>query len=319
MAEQLRVAGPHQAPGGVLAWAASSSSSDPRSVLRSARIPHRPAGALAPLSFGQEQIWLHAQLAPEAPLYTESLTIRRSGPLDPEALVASFGEMVRRHESWRTTFEWSGNQVLQRVQPDADLPIRVADLRHLRWDERERAALRLAGEDLDRRIDLSREPGVQALLVTLSDSDHRLYLCLHHLIFDGISIYRVFLPELAWLYDAKVTGAPCLLKEPPLQYGDFAFWERRSANEELLRRLAGYWRERLAGAPSTIELPADHPRPPRQSFRGGLVRLEFPSPSPPQPGPSPCARVVPSSCCCSRVLPPRYTDGRVRATCSSER
>jgi hypothetical protein len=176
---------------------------------------------------------------------------------------------------WRTTLAWADGHLIQRVDAGSEPRLRLADLRHLPPDEREPSAVELAAEDLRRPMDLFREPGVRARLVTLSDSDHRLFLCLHHLVFDGISIYRVFLPELAALYEAKVSGVPCVLEEPPLQYADFAHWQRRSVDEAALEQLAAYWRKQLAGAPPMIDLPADHPRPPRQSFRGGLVRLRF--------------------------------------------
>ena len=227
-------------------------------------IPRRAPDEVTPVSFGQEQIWLHSQLAPAVPLYTESLTIRRNGPLDPEALVASFREIVRRHEIWRTTFAWSHGQLIQRVHADGEPRVRVADLRHLPSNERDASALRLAAEDLREPFDLSREPGVRALLVTLSDSDHRLFLCLHHMVFDGISIYRVFLPELAALYEAKVSGTPCALEEPPLQYADFAYWQRRSVGEAALEPLAEYWRKQLSDAPSSIDL-AGRSSPPAQA------------------------------------------------------
>jgi len=215
-------------------------------------------------------------MAPDAPLYTESLTIRRTGPLDPVAFGESYGEVVLRHEIWRTTFQWSDGQVIQQVLPHHKPGLRYADLRRLPERDREPLALNLAAEDLRTPFDLSWEPGVRAWLVTLSDHDHRLFLCLHHLVFDGISIYRVFLPELVALYEAKVSGVPCVLGEPPLQYADFALWQRQRTDETALAPLIAYWRRRLAGAPALIDLPTDHPRPARQSFRAGLVRFEFP-------------------------------------------
>jgi hypothetical protein len=230
-----------------------------------------------PLSFGQELIWLHAQLAPNVPLYTESLTIHRRGPLDPEALVRSFRAIVRRHEIWRTTFAWSGGQMIQQVHADGGPCVRVADLRQLPEHERDAAALQLAAEDLRRPFDLSREPGVRARLVTVSDCDHRLYLALHHMVFDGVSIYRAFLSELAALYEGEVSGTPAALEELPLQYADFAHWERQTFNDAALEPLIGYWRTRLAGAPRLIDLPTNRPRPRRQSFRAGLVRFQMPS------------------------------------------
>jgi len=238
-------------------------------------IPRRPPGELAPVSYGQEQIWLHGQLAPLVPVYTESLTIRRTGPLDTDALVTSFREIVRRHDIWRTTFVWARDQLVQAVHADVEPPIRVADLRHLPPQEREASALRLALEDLRAPFELSREPGVRALLVTLSDIDHRLFLCLHHMVFDGVSIYRVFLSELAALYEGKVSGIPFVLDALPLQYADFAYWQRRTLGEAGFAPLIEYWHTQLSGASPVLELRADRPRPPSQSFRGGLMRFDF--------------------------------------------
>lgn len=239
-------------------------------------IPRRAADQVVPLSSGQELIWLHGQLAPDIPLYTESLTIHRRGPLDIDALARSFGEIVRRHEIWRTTFEWAQGQMIQRVHADDGPRVHFADLRQLPEREREPEALALAADDLRRPLDLSRELGVRARLVTLSEHDHRLYLALHHMVFDGVSIYRAMLSELAALYDGAVRGTPAALEELPLQYGDYACWERQSQDDATLEPLIGYWRKQLSGAPRFIDLPTDRPRPPRQSFRGGLVRFEVP-------------------------------------------
>jgi condensation domain-containing protein len=241
-----------------------------------ARIPRRPAGAAVPLSFGQEQLWLHGQLAPEAPLYTESLTIHRRGPLDAAAFVSTFDAIVRRHEMWRTTLAWADGRLTQEVDANPAPRLRLTDLRHMPATLREAEAHRLALADLREPFDLFREPGVRARLVTLSDGDHRLYLALHHMVFDGISVYRVFLPELAAQYEAHASGSPAELDAPSLQYGDFACWQRASFDEATAERLTAYWRRRLAGASPMIDLPTDRPRPRRQSFRGGLVRLDFP-------------------------------------------
>jgi len=240
-------------------------------------IPRRPAGELAPVSFGQEQIWLHGQLAPQMPLYTESLTIRRTAPLDTDVLVTSFREIVRRHDIWRTTFVWADDQLVQEVHPGMEPRLRVTDLRHLPQHEREASALQLALEDLGKPFNLSREPGVRALLVKLSESDQRLFLGLHHMVFDGVSIYRVLLSELAALCEAGEAGVNetrCGLDDLPLQYGDFAYWQRRTMGEVAWAPLIEYWCAQLAGAPPLIGLPTDHPRPSRQSFRGGLVRFQ---------------------------------------------
>jgi len=240
------------------------------------RLPRRPTGSITPASFGQEQIWLHGQLAPDLPLYTESLTIRHRGPLDPQALSRCFDELVRRHDIWRTTFAWSDGQLRQEVLSTRVPRLSLTDFRHLPAAEREPATLRLAAEDLRRPFDLAREPAVRARLVYLSDEEQRLFLCLHHIVFDGISIYRVFLPDLAALYRIEMGEPVPSPAEPPLQYGDFAYWERHGADEAAMQPVLAYWRNVLAGAPNTIALPTDRPRPPVQSFRGGLVRFQLP-------------------------------------------
>ncbi len=150
------------------------------------------------------------------------------------------------------------------------------DLRHLPAELREARAHELAAADLRRPFDLGREFGVRARLVLLDEEDQRLYLCLHHLVFDGISIYRVFLPELARTYRRILdgTGEPPVV--PPLQYGDYACWQRGTADEASLRSLEAFWLNRLAGAPATTTLPPDRPRPARPSFRSGLVRFTIP-------------------------------------------
>lgn len=240
-------------------------------------LPRRPLDRPVPASFGQEQIWLHGQLAPDAPLYTESLTIRHRGHLDRDALLESFRQVARRHEIWQTVFEWSDGQLIQRVEPDLEPALRATDLRHLPANRREEAAIELARADLSRPFDLSRESGARAHLVTLGDDDQRLYLCLHHIVFDGISIYRVVLPDLVAVYRALIRGLPSPLPEPSLQYADFAYWQRQGADETTFQRLADYWRVQLAGAPATVDLPFDHPRPATQTFRGRVVQFELPA------------------------------------------
>ena len=160
-----------------------------------AGIPKRDESRPVALSYSQQQIWLHSQLAGESLIYNEPVTIRRTGDLNRPALMRSFTEVVRRHESWRTTFLWDGNQVVQIVHPaPAHIEIPFVDLRAHPQPEQE--ALRLATEDARQPFDLGRGPMYRLRLVRVSDADHRLYLTLHHIIFDGVSLYRVLLPEL---------------------------------------------------------------------------------------------------------------------------
>jgi amino acid adenylation domain-containing protein len=232
------------------------------------------AGTVAPLSYGQQQIWLHAQMAPDLPIYNEPVTIHRSGPLDVKALEQSLSEIIRRHEAWRTTFHCLNGQPVQIVQPPFSLDLPVVDLRGLREPEREAEALRLATEDSRRPFDLERGPLLRAMLVRIGDEQHRLFFTLHQIIFDGISLYNVFLPELTILYDACSAGKPPSLPELPIRYADFVYWQREVFPDDASAELA-YWKEQLSGAPATLELPVDRPRPTVLSFRGAQRTFAF--------------------------------------------
>jgi len=240
-------------------------------------LPGPSAGNTAPLSFAQQQIWLHAQLVPEIPVYNEPVTIRRHGSLDVPALERALTEIIRRHEAWRTTFALIDGEPVQVIQPVTAVSLPVVDLSDLPETQKEARARQLAHEDALRPFDLSTGPLIRALLVKLSNHEHRIFLTLHHITFDGYSIYRVFLPELAALYAAFADGQDYTLPDPPIQYSDFALWERedRSRNGHLPAQLA-YWRKQLGGNLPVLPLPADYPRPAVQSFRGAIHPVAFP-------------------------------------------
>ena len=230
--------------------------------------PPRASDAPRPLSFGQQQLWLHNQLALDIPLYNEPLTFHRTGPLDFDALERSYNEILRRHEVLRTTFAVQDGQLSQRVHAPARVSLPHVDLRGLPEGEREAAATRLATEETRRLFDLAAGPLVRATVVTLDDAQHRLYITLHQAVFDGVSMYSVFLPELTTLYEAFAHGRPSPLAELPIQYVDYAVWQRRRLEGERSERQLAYWKERLAGASTVLELPADRPRPRLQTYRG---------------------------------------------------
>ena len=243
-----------------------------RPVEAVAAIGPRPPGAAAPLSFAQQQIWLHAQLASGLPLYNEALTIRRRGGLDVEVLEMALTEIVRRHEAWRTTFGVEDGQPVQVVQPPFAVRVPVIDLTAMAAAAREREAVRLATEDARRPFSLTGGPLLRALVVRLAPDDHRLFLTVHHIAIDGVSIYRVLLPELAALYEAFVTGRPSPLPEPTVQYADFALWQRGRLESQAPAESLAYWRQRLRGIPE-LALPLDHRRPAVQRFAGARHRL----------------------------------------------
>lgn len=235
----------------------------------------RRTGEPVPASFAQRHLWLHARLAPDLPVYNEPITIHRDGPLDVPALERALGEVLRRHEAWRTTLAVRDGDLVQLVHDPPGIRLPAVDLRALPPDEREATALRLATEDAVRPFDLQRGPLLRARLVRLGDDRHRLYLALHHIIFDGVSIYRVLLPELAALYAAFTAGQPSPLADPPAQYADFAAWQREWITGDAAKRQLDYWTRRLAGSPPELALPLDRPRPATQTFAGAMHRVRL--------------------------------------------
>ena len=227
----------------------------------------------APLSFAQEQIWLHGQFAKD--LYNESVTVYRRGPLDLPTLQRTLAEIICRHEAWRTTFKAVDGQPVQIVQPPFEPAIEAVDLRHLAADQREREALRIAREQARAPFDMERGPLLRAMVVRLDEEEYRVFLFLHHIIFDGFSIYRVFLPELVTVYNALLAGKASPLPELHLQYADFAHWQRESLGSAQLNESRAYWSAQLDGELPVLELPTDRPRPAMQSFRGAMQRFAF--------------------------------------------
>lgn len=238
---------------------------------REGPIPLRGDEGPAPLSFGQEEIWRKAQSLPASALYNETITIHRRGSLEIAALEQGFNEIVRRHEAWRTTFHGTGaGGAVQRVEPWVPVRIPMHDLRGLPEGERLAEALRLAAEDARAPFDLAGGPLFRPRLVRLADDEYRLFLAVHQILLDGVSVYRVLVPELAVLYDAYVEGRPSPLEEPPIQMPDFAAWQRRWLTGEALERQLAYWEGQLAELPEPLRWPRDRVRPPRQTFAGAI-------------------------------------------------
>ncbi len=240
----------------------------------------------APLSFSQERLWFLDQLQPGSPLYNIFGAVRLSGELDVAALAAAFAEIVRRHEALRTRFlERDGAPVEVVDPPPVAVPLPVVDLSGLAGPEaaarqltaRETAARELTDLAALRPFDLARGPLLRLTLLALGGGEHRLLFALHHIAGDGWSI-ELLLGEVRALYAALRAGRPSPLPPLPVQYRDYARWQRAwLAGETLAAELAS-WRAALAGAPEALELPADRPRPPLQSHRGGEISLDLPAP-----------------------------------------
>jgi amino acid adenylation domain-containing protein len=233
---------------------------------------------LFPLSFAQERLWFLDQLQPGTGLYNIPGAIRFRGALDPAVLQAALGWLVRRHESLRTTFARTEGGPVQAIGP-AFLPaLPEIDLRGLPGAAGQRELVRLAGEEAGRPFDLATGPLLRAARVRLTPAntmDDAVLFTLHHIVGDGWSM-EVLVRELAAAYGALAAGRAPELPPLPVQYADFAVWQRERLSGEALARQITWWRERLAGAPTVLELPADRPRPPRPSFRAGQVAFAPP-------------------------------------------
>jgi surfactin family lipopeptide synthetase A len=237
-------------------------------------VTRRMGSGPAPLSLLQEPLWYFSRLAPENPVYNEAVTIRKDGPFDVQAFRAAFNEIVRRHEIWRSTFEVADGEPAQVVHPAPTLELPVVDLSGMSATERKSEAARMAAEEAGRPYDLARGPLLRPLLVRFAEDHHRLYLSLHHLIFDGVSLYRIVLPELIALYDSFSAGREPSLPDPPIQYADYAADARAGVMGIDFARRIDYWCQHLDGAP-TLQLPLDPPRPLHQRFRGAIERVRI--------------------------------------------
>jgi aspartate racemase len=241
------------------------------------RAAKRAAASVLPLTSAQKQLWLHAQLAPEAPLYNEPLTVRRTGVLDTSALEHSLTEIIRRHEAWRTVFRIIEGQPVQMVQSPFEVSLPVVDLRSLPQAERAARAYQIATDDARLPFDVSKGPLFRVKLVRLDDEEHFLFLTLHHLIFDGFSGYCVFLPELATLYEAFSHGRPSPLPELDFQFTDYTQWQQEWEQQPEFEERIRYWKRQLADAPPALELAIARSRPAGQAFAGALQSLKLPA------------------------------------------
>ncbi|RKH48814.1 amino acid adenylation domain-containing protein, partial [Corallococcus sp. AB050B] len=222
-----------------------------------------------PLSFAQQRLWFIDQLEPGSPLYNVPLAVRLEGALDVAVLQRALDALVSRHEALRTTFTSHEGTPVQVVHPPSAMPLEVEDLRGVEAGEREEEARRRVMAQGLRSFDLERGPLVRAQLARLAEHGHLLALTMHHAISDGWSL-GVLVREMGALYAALVQGQPASLPELPLQYADYAAWQRGWLQGDALEREVSFWKGRLAGAPAALELPTDRPRPAVRSNAGTM-------------------------------------------------
>jgi amino acid adenylation domain-containing protein len=228
---------------------------------------------VAPSSFSQRRLWMLDRLYGQRASYNVTCAYRLAGPLDIARLQRSLDAIVRRHEVLRTSFRLEGDDVLQVIRPDLSVPIPVQDLGHVPESRRFHAAVEQVAIDAARPFDLESAPLVRVRLYRLGEQDHLLALNFHHAVFDGWS-EGVFLTELAALYQAGAGDeGVAILGELPIQYRDFAVWQRETASGPAAQASLEVWRERLTGAPAVLNLPSDYPRPSEPTHRGGQELL----------------------------------------------
>ncbi|MDQ1612943.1 MAG: hypothetical protein QOG00_2874, partial [Pyrinomonadaceae bacterium] len=229
-------------------------------------------GGHPPLSFAQQRLWFIDQLEPGNPAYNSPRVVRLEGELDHTALVAALTEIVRRHEVLRTSFPSVDGAPVQLVHEAHALNVPVVDVEHLA-EGKEQAARAVVEREAARPFDLSAGPVVRALLVRLSQDEHVLVVVLHHIVSDGWSA-GVLVREFGLLYEAFRQGQPSPLAELPVQYADYAVWQRAWLQGEVLERQLAYWREQLRDL-EALELPTDYARQTTGTSRGAVVRFEL--------------------------------------------
>ncbi len=224
-----------------------------------------------PLSFAQQRLWFLDQLEPMSNAYNIPAVVRLHGPFIPEVFTKALEEVMRRHESLRTRFVMDQGRASQEIDEAVALDVLLFDLSRLSVDEQESEIQRLASEEARKPFDLANGPLLRLTMLQLAESEHVLLLTLHHIVSDGWSM-SVLMRELTVLYDAFSREEPSPLPQLPVQYADYAVWQREWLQGEVLEQQMKYWREQLQGAPPVLELPTDHPRPAAPSLRGRMLK-----------------------------------------------
>ncbi|HEY0078606.1 MAG TPA: amino acid adenylation domain-containing protein, partial [Pyrinomonadaceae bacterium] len=236
----------------------------------------REGNAELPLSFAQQRLWFIDQLEPGNPVYNTPGAVRLTGALRIEALERTLAELIRRHETLRTAFRaTTGGEPVQVIEEAEPFRLHVEDLSTIQPGERDGRARALALAEAQTPFDLSRGRLVRARLLRFGAQEHTLLVTMHHIISDGWSM-GVLVGEVAALYEAYSTGKESPLEGLPIQYADYAVWQREWLQGSVLDEQLAYWREQLANAPAVLELPTDRPRPRVQTFRGASLPVSLP-------------------------------------------
>ena len=229
-----------------------------------------------PIGLMQQGLWFLDQVKGGA-VYNVSSVIKLKGPLHHTLMEEALNTLVERHEALRTTFSLLEGQPVQVITPSVRLPLPLLDLSGLPQSEQETQLHLLTTQDATQSFDLTQGPLLRTTLVRMGPLDHHLLLTMHHVISDAWSL-EVFFRELGALYEAQLQGQPSPLAPLPIQYVDYAVWQREWLQGAVLEEQLSYWKQQLAGASDLLQLPTDHPRPPVNTFRGAIFPFAFPAP-----------------------------------------
>jgi amino acid adenylation domain-containing protein len=238
------------------------------------RIPKRKESGPAPLSFSQQRLWFFDQFEPTSFAYNLLTAVSLRGKLDISALQKAFDEMVRRHEALRTTFDLRDGQPVQIIEEQRSIPLRQIEIVHPSEAQRQEQIRNLLHEQAFQPFDLKKGPLLRANLIRLAAEEHALVLAMHHIVSDAWSMH-VLVREITALYQAYSSGKVSDLPPLPVQYADFAVWQRNWLQGELLAKQLEYWKQQLGDAPPVLELPADRPRPAVQTYNGADFTFFF--------------------------------------------
>ncbi len=223
------------------------------------------------LSIIQERLWFLHQLQPESPLYNESALFAITGHLNSDALVKSINEIIQRHEILRTAFQNLDGQTQQIISSKLTVTLPIINIEKY-LDEQEKIIKKIITEQSSQPFDLTQVPLLRGMLIRLKPQEHIMLLTMHHIISDGWS-WRLFYQELTVLYPAFENGNVSPLPELPIQYADFALWQREYLNDKNYKFELAYWKQKLQNLPPVLALPTDNPRPAVQSYRGAREAL----------------------------------------------
>jgi amino acid adenylation domain-containing protein len=236
----------------------------------------QPRGAVLPVSYAQERLWLLEQIGGLGSAYNMRASVRLRGLLDVSALERTFAAIVERHEGLRTRFASDNGTPVQMIDPPGLFVLQGEDLSGLPEQERSAAARERMHALVQQPFDLERDPLFRAHLIRLSAQEHVAVVVMHHIVSDGWSM-GVLIREVGALYAAFIEGKPSPLPELTVQYADYALWQRGWLQGEALEKQVSYWKERLSGAPAALELPTDRARPAAQSYRGKGFIIALPA------------------------------------------